>query len=346
MTMERKRYRVAQWGTGHSGLRSLKAVIEHPLYDLVGVRVYSDAKTGKDAGELCGLPPTGVIATNRIADIIAAKPDCLMYFPATGMTSIDDICAILGSGVNIVTLLSEFYYLPSLEPEVRRRIEAACQRGRSSLYATGPDPGFATSTLPLGALSFQRRLDRVRLYEFANMASRTAEMNRAMWGWEPSEDRFGAHAAAMRQGFGEAWRQTTAAIGLPLDDVTAEGGIALATTTVEIAAMTIEKGTVAGAQFDVTGWRNGQPLIQFCSTWWVTKHLDKDWALRDQDGWRLVVEGDTPLDISVAFASYDKVGNSSGYNAHICVNAVPNCCEARPGVLTPADMPPIVAQFA
>lgn len=56
--MERKRYRVAQWGTGHTGLRSLRAVLDHPQYDLVGLRVYSDAKVGRDAGDIAGVDRT------------------------------------------------------------------------------------------------------------------------------------------------------------------------------------------------------------------------------------------------------------------------------------------------
>ena len=52
-TIHEKRYRVAQWATGNIGLRSLRAVIEHPQFDLVGLYVYSDAKAGRDAGENC-----------------------------------------------------------------------------------------------------------------------------------------------------------------------------------------------------------------------------------------------------------------------------------------------------
>jgi hypothetical protein len=58
-----KRYRVAQWGTGHSGMPALRALIEHPTFEFVGVRVYSEAKAGRDAGDLCGLGPTGILAT-------------------------------------------------------------------------------------------------------------------------------------------------------------------------------------------------------------------------------------------------------------------------------------------
>ena len=68
-----KRYRVAQWGTGAKGKVSLRAIIEHPNLDLVGVKVYAEQKAGRDAGDLCGLGSTGVIATKNIEDIIRAE---------------------------------------------------------------------------------------------------------------------------------------------------------------------------------------------------------------------------------------------------------------------------------
>jgi hypothetical protein len=43
--------------------------------ELVGVYVHSEAKEGRDAGELCGLPPFGITATRNIDTIIAPKPD-------------------------------------------------------------------------------------------------------------------------------------------------------------------------------------------------------------------------------------------------------------------------------
>ena len=47
--------------------------------ELVGLKVHSDDKAGKDAGELCGLSKNGILATQNIDDIIAAKPDCVLY---------------------------------------------------------------------------------------------------------------------------------------------------------------------------------------------------------------------------------------------------------------------------
>ena len=53
--------RVVQWATGNIGSRSLRAVIEHPALELVGVHVHSADKVGMDAGELCGTAPTGIL---------------------------------------------------------------------------------------------------------------------------------------------------------------------------------------------------------------------------------------------------------------------------------------------
>ena len=62
---------------------------------LVGLHVHSPEKEGLDAGELCGLAPTGVLATWDIRDILKAKPDCVLYMQQ-GM-DIDAICYVARS---------------------------------------------------------------------------------------------------------------------------------------------------------------------------------------------------------------------------------------------------------
>ena len=149
--MAERRYRVAQWATGDSGMQCLRAIIAHPWLDLVALRVYSDAKTGRDAGDLCGLPPTGVIATQDVEEIVAARPDCVSYMP--GYSEIDVLCRLLESGCNVVTARTEFNCRASIEPETRRLLEAACERGQASLYCTGSTPGWFTEQAPISSNS-------------------------------------------------------------------------------------------------------------------------------------------------------------------------------------------------
>ena len=47
--------RVIQWATGAVGATTLKAIIEHPEYELVGVWVHNPEKVGMDAGDLAAL---------------------------------------------------------------------------------------------------------------------------------------------------------------------------------------------------------------------------------------------------------------------------------------------------
>ena len=63
-----RKYRVAQWATGNIGAHAMRAVIEHPQMELVGLGVHSADKEGHDAGELCGLGrEVGVKATRMFS---------------------------------------------------------------------------------------------------------------------------------------------------------------------------------------------------------------------------------------------------------------------------------------
>ncbi|MGV0803227.1 dihydrodipicolinate reductase, partial [Mycolicibacterium elephantis] len=73
------RYRVVHAGTGFTGREALRAVINDPALDLVGVKVSTPEKAGLDAGELCGAPSVGVSATGDLATVLALKPDCVTY---------------------------------------------------------------------------------------------------------------------------------------------------------------------------------------------------------------------------------------------------------------------------
>jgi hypothetical protein len=59
-------YRVIQWSTGNVGRHALRCIERNPDLELVGLWVHSADKAGRDAGELAGLAPNGVLATNDV----------------------------------------------------------------------------------------------------------------------------------------------------------------------------------------------------------------------------------------------------------------------------------------
>jgi hypothetical protein len=339
-------YRVVQWATGNIGTRALRHVIEHPDMELAGVFVYSPDKAGRDAGELCGLGPVGVKATTHVDDIVGLGADCVLYMPQA--TDFDDVCRVLESGTNIVTTRGEFHRPASLDPAVRERIEKSCAQGRTSIHSTGSSPGFITEALPIVLTSIQRRLDALTIDEFADLSQRNSpELLFDLMGYGRDPDafdhsrwEFGKHS------FGPSLELLAESLSMPLDSVEASGEVAVASRTVEIAAGTIEAGTVAAQRMIVSGMRAGRPVLQMRPTWYCTTEIDPAWDLKPT-GWHVAVEGDAPLDIDLLFpVTLEEMGAvTPGYTANRAVNAVPYVCEAPPGIRTTIDLPQIVANL-
>jgi hypothetical protein len=344
MTGAATTYRVVQWATGNIGTKSLRAVIQHPAMTLAGVHVHSPDKAGRDAGDLCGLPAVGVVATSGVEEVLDLGADCVLYMPAR--CDFAEVCRILASGANVVTTRGEFHHPGSLDAEVRQRVEAACAAGATSIHSTGSSPGFITEALPIVLTSLQRRLDGVTIDEFADLSSRDSPgllfdimgFGRRPGAFDPRRLEHG------RTSFGPSLRLVAEAVGVPLDRIDASGEFATATREVRIAAGTVAAGTVAAQRTVVAGIVGDRPLLQFRATWYCTTEIDEDWDLR-ATGWHVRVDGDTPLDVDIHFpvAPERWASVSPGLTAHRAVNAVPVVCAASPGIRTTADLPQVIA---
>jgi 2,4-diaminopentanoate dehydrogenase len=97
----------------------------------------------------------------------------------------------------------------------------------------------------------------------------------------------------------------------------------------------------------VTGTRRGKALLRFVANWYVATDLEPSWTLGDT-GWRLLVEGDLPLEIDIHFPvpAEEWAATSPGVTAHRPVNAIAYVCQAEPGIRTTADLPNITANLA
>ncbi|MER6085789.1 dihydrodipicolinate reductase [Streptomyces sp. NPDC001833] len=356
--MTNPRYKVVQWATGDTGRRALREVIRHPDMDLVGVLVYDAAKDGKDAGELCGEAPTGVVATRDRKAIQALGADCVVYMPRAtgsgrtraGLTQeelLDDIVPLLESGTNIVTTCTDLLARGvRLGPEGRARIQEACAKGESSIWPSGSDPGFFTETFPFALLSVQRHIDLIELEEFGDLSHRPSphmvmeqmRFGKPVEGWDP--DRRKNHLYGEYQ---PALTVLADAAGLDVDEWAATGGVAAAREDTTIFSGEIKKGTAAAQKVVITGRSKGAEVIRFTQYAYVTLDVDPAWDLRPT-GWRLRIHSDAPFDIAMPLpVPLDTLADHvPAYNANGPVNAIPYVCAARPGILTTEDLAPIL----
>jgi 4-hydroxy-tetrahydrodipicolinate reductase len=340
-------YRVVQWATGNIGTRALKAVIEHPNMTLAGLYVYADAKAGRDAGELCGLRPAGVKATRNIEDIVALGADCVLYMPQS--CNFDEVCRLLASGANIVTTRGEFLNPARLDPALRQRVEEACHTGGTSIHSTGSSPGFITEAVPLVLTSIQRRLDSLRINEYADLSQRDSPdmlFNVMGFGRPPPKSDEG-RLYYLREAFGPSLELVASALSIPIDSVEASGATATVRRTTKIAAGVLEAGTMAAQRTTVSAMSKERAVLSFTATWYCTADLNESWDLRPT-GWHIAVDGDTPLDVDLRMPiPLERMAAvSPGYTAHRAVNAVPFVCAASPGIRSSVELPQIIADLS
>jgi hypothetical protein len=192
----------------------------------------------------------------------------------------------------------------------------------------------------------QRRLDHLLIEEFADMSSRNSpELIFDLMGFGRDPASFDPRGVELHGGaaFAGSLGVVADALSLPLDDVVASGEVAVARQATEVAAGRIEAGTIGAQRMQVTGMRNGQPLLTFRANWYLTGEVEPGWDLRET-GWHLLVLGDTPLDIDIRFPvpPEEWAATSPGLTAHRPVNAVPFVCAAEPGIRTSVDLPQII----
>jgi len=357
--MTSTRYRVVQWATGDAGRRAMREVIRHPAYDLVGVLTYDAAKKGKDAGELCGEARTGVLATTDRREIFKLKADCVLYMPrAAGPASaragltipqvLDDVVALLESGTNVVTLVTDFHAggHPRLGEEGLARIRTACERGKSSLYATGTDPGLVSEQIAYAFLSAQRKVDSVEIIEYGDLSQRPSPhmiFDQLGFGKPMKDFSSEGWAAHLLAEYGGPLSRLADAAGFRVEGTSARGVVAAARRDTKIVAGEVKAGTVAAQRFIMTVHSEGKEVVSLDQYAYVTMDVDPAWELR-RSGWRVRVNGDAPFDADLTFpVPLEKIGQYvPSYNANLPVNAIPYVCAARPGLLTTEDLPPIV----
>jgi hypothetical protein len=345
-----KIYRVVQWAAGRMGKKAIRAVIDHPNLELVGLHVHSQDKEGRDAGVLAGMSPVGILATRDIEDVVALEPDCVLYMQEG--FDLDDLTRLLSSGINVVTTRSEFFYAAAMDPTVRHRIEQACQQGGASIHATGSSPGFSTTTMPLTLVYPMRRLDELTIDEYADIpASVGPEMITKVMHFGAPVDKTEMNPRLL-EGTAVGYKQSLAAfadaIALPLEGFEVRGDIARATEPFTLSdGSVIEKGTMAAQRITVAGLRNGKPFLTFRAHWFCTSHLDQNWNISGE-GWLFTTKGDAPMQVRVTYGRTDEGYSEhlAGYTAHPAVNAIPYVVEAEPGIRTIFDLPPIVSRFS
>ena len=344
--------RTALIGTGNCGSLALKQLVSDARFDLTGVWVSSDAKVGKDAGELAGLDvTTGVDASDDLDAIIAAKPECIVYC-AMGDTRLPDGMAdvrkILAAGVNVVgSGLGVLQYPWQVIPDKYiQRIEDAAREGDSTVFFTGVDPGFATDLLPFALAGTCQSIEQVRTMEIADYATydgATVMFDVMGFGNAIGDLPMLYQPGVLSIAWGTAIRQLAAGLGIEVDEIKDAVEQEPAPEDFDVAVGTIKKGTVAAVRFQIEGMVKGKPVIIVEHVTRLRPDLRPDWAQPAQPGgsYRVEITGEPSYVMDICPTSRNGDHNYAAILAAAgrIVNAIPDVVAARAGIRTTLDMP-------
>jgi hypothetical protein len=352
--------RVVVWGTGNVGRPAIRAIASHHDLDLVGAVVTSPDKIGRDAGELAGIAPLGVVATDDTATALADDVDAVVY-AATADTRPDDaladLLACLRAGRNVVS--ASFYPLlhpPSAPRALHDAVDGACAAGGSSVFVSGVDPGWALDILPALLSGVGAGITEIRTQEVFNYALYDQpDVVRNVIGFGGSMDELPLMLLdfSLDMVWAPALRVLADLLGVTLDEVTTHVERRPLERTVEVPGMgTFDAGTQGAFRFEVRGMVDGQARLVVEHVTRIDDACAPDWPHSSSPGGehRVVLSGHPNLTVSVHGTETGEPGAAGGGNATAAnriVNAIPAVCDLPPGPVHPIDLPRIPgrAQF-
>jgi hypothetical protein len=340
-------FRVIQWSSGNVGRRALRAIAEHPELELVGVYAHAADKVGRDAGELCGLPPMGVRATSDLDALLALRADCVNY---NGL--LPDVGALerfLEAGTSVVTTAG---MVTGKNLGIQARLERAAQRGGCAIFGSGINPGFM-NMLPVVLTALTDRVHSISMTETADVRNYPSAGSWEIFGWGKP---LGHQNQDMSQNpmnavFLDGLDWMADALGVALDEHRVETEYAVATVDLSLPWMRFPKGTVAGQRITWSGFAHGRCVIANRVAWKMGEDLTPNWSA--PQGYEIVIEGEPRIRTVVELEQPQTPGLSREADRMdlimICtalppILAIPHVCRAKPGVVTYADLPSMAAR--
>ncbi len=344
--------RVVVWGTGFVGQMVIPEIVKHPGFELVGVGVSNPDKVGQDAGEICGIGPIGITATNDVDELITLAPDALVHYgPTAGKAddNIRDMGAFLRAGIDVCSTAMTPWVWPAMAqnpPFWIDPITEACESGGASCFTTGIDPGFANDLFPMTLMGLCSEVRLVRALEILDYLNYEGDYEDEMGIGRPPEFRpMLEHPDILIMAWGATVPMIAHAVGIELDEITTTWDKWVTDVPITTAKGVIEPGSVAAINFTINGVLNGETRIQLEHINRLGHDAAPDWPRGNQDDvYRVEIEGTPSITQETAFRFTDGSGRdaaaagclSTGLRA---LNAVPAVNDLPPGWVTALDLP-------
>ncbi|GED97967.1 NAD(P)H-dependent amine dehydrogenase family protein [Gordonia crocea] len=278
--------RVFQVATGNLGTEMIGRIQAHPDLELVGLHCYTADKIGRDAGEIVGIGPIGVVATGTVAEIIAARPDVVTFH---GVFPDEDLYVeVLEAGINVVTTADWItgFHRDTNHPHPSGRkvsdvIAAACQVGQATFYGTGMNPGL-NQILAIANSADVADIENVTVTESVDVSCHhSVDTWKAVGYGRPIDDPTIPDSLYKYTAvFADSVYLMAQAFDLTLDEVTFSYELGACTKDVDLGWYFLPEGSLGANYIKYQGMVDGVPRVESHLEWQMTPHTDPAWNIR------------------------------------------------------------------
>lgn len=335
-----RKARVVQWATGSMGKTCLRAVLDSPDCELVGLFVYNPAKAGVDAGEIARRPATGVLATSSIDEILALDADVVLHCPmlASPYDGHDgDVKRLLESGKNVISI-NNYFHPWALGEAYAQVLEASARKGGATLAGVGVNPGWAAEKVAAAVAGVSLRLDHVATTEVIDCSGipNAAYVFGALgMGADPAG--LDLKDGRLARTFTDMYAQSVAALagklGIELDAVESDHAVTLADQDLDVRAGVVRAGTVAATTWRVHGLAAGVRRITHAVNWVMDMSLP---AFAGKPHWEIELTGLPGVRLSMDLTETNEPGVRTKPEqyavAGMVMAAIPKVVAAPPGI--------------
>lgn len=333
--------RVIQWATGSMGKACLRAVIDDPRFQLVGLFVYGAAKAGKDAGDIARRDPTGVTATRSIDDILALEADVVLHCPMLSDpydAHDGDVRRLLESGKSVISI-NNYFEPGALGGDYAAGLSDSALKGGATLAGTGVNPGWVAERMAANAVSLclsHRNVATREIIDCTTVPNPDYVFGALGFGTDPASIDLvaGPLARTFDRMFAQSVEGLAQRIGLTMDGYESDHEIRVARQELTVAAGVIPQGTVAATTWRVHGMADGARRITHEVNWIMDP---ADPAFAGKPHWQIEVDGLPGLKIAMDLVDTAPPGVRTKPEqfavAAMVLDAIPRVVAAPPGLL-------------
>jgi hypothetical protein len=328
------RIRVALVGCGATGLEIGRAVAGRSDAELVAAVDTDPAKAGRPLRELLGGTGPELSVQTGLGELSSEQVDVAVVTVGSTVESVTPVLERLAAGgIDAISLCEALAFPWFDDPEGAERLNSIAERHRTSILATGCNPGFLMDTLPIVVSSGMQTVERVSIERTTDLSQYGPLLGKFGFGLAPEE-----YAARTEDdvvghiGFRQSIAHLAHALGLELDAIEVDAPVPIVVTETDRsgAILHIPAGTVAAVRHTARGIVGGEAAISCLANFGFLAPED---GLARGDRWRFEGGSRTvELESATGFDSWDTT-------IAVLVNLIGAVAGAPAGLLTMSDIP-------